>query len=67
MYHVLNMYMSISPLTIMQFILSIDCILFSAPLEMGRQELYDDIPFLAVPGLQKKEHSLSVAFSSYAA
>mmetsp|Transcript_29505 Transcript_29505/g.50235 ORF Transcript_29505/g.50235 Transcript_29505/m.50235 type:complete len:686 (+) Transcript_29505:58-2115(+) len=37
------------------------------PLEMGRHELYEDIPFLAVPGLQKKEHNLSVAFSSYAA
>ncbi|KAL7533654.1 hypothetical protein ACHAXR_005368 [Thalassiosira sp. AJA248-18] len=37
------------------------------PLEMGRHELYDELPFLAVPGLQKKEHSLSVAFSSYAA
>jgi len=36
------------------------------PLDMGRQELYQDIPFLAVPGLQKKEHSLSVAFSSFA-
>lgn len=34
---------------------------------MGRQELYEELPFLAVPGLQKKEHSLSVAFSSYAA
>ena len=33
---------------------------------MGRQELYEDIPFLAVSGLQKKEHSLSVAFSSFA-
>jgi len=37
------------------------------PLEMGRHELYEELPFLAVPGLQKKEHSLSVAFSSYAA
>lgn len=37
------------------------------PLEMGRQELYEVLPFLAVPGLQKKEHNLSVAFSSYAA
>jgi len=36
------------------------------PLEMGRQELYEDIPFVAVSGLQKKEHSLSVAFSSFA-
>lgn len=34
---------------------------------MGRHELYEELPFLAVPGLQKKEHSLSVAFSSYAA
>ena len=33
---------------------------------MGRQELYEDIPFVAVSGLQKKEHSLSVAFSSFA-
>jgi len=37
------------------------------PLEMGRHELYEEVPFLAIPGLQKKEHSLSVAFSSYAA
>ena len=37
------------------------------PIEMGRQELYEDIPFLAVSGLQRKEHNLSVAFSSYAA
>lgn len=34
---------------------------------MGRHELYEELPFVAVPGLQKKEHSLSVAFSSYAA
>lgn len=34
---------------------------------MGRQELYEELPFLAVPGLQKKEHNMSVAFSSYAA
>mmetsp|Transcript_16787 Transcript_16787/g.30486 ORF Transcript_16787/g.30486 Transcript_16787/m.30486 type:complete len:668 (-) Transcript_16787:260-2263(-) len=37
------------------------------PLEMGRHELYEEIPFLAVPGLQRKEHNLSIAFSSYAA
>ncbi|KAL7517563.1 hypothetical protein ACHAWX_002479 [Stephanocyclus meneghinianus] len=37
------------------------------PIEMGRHELYEDIPFLAVSGLQRKEHNLSVAFSSYAA
>ena len=34
---------------------------------MGRHELYEDIPFLAVAGMQKKEHNLSDAFSSYAA
>ena len=34
---------------------------------MGRHELYEKVPFLAVPGMQKKEHNLSVAFSSYAA
>ena len=34
---------------------------------MGRHELYEEIPFLAVPGLQRKEHNLSIAFSSYAA
>lgn len=37
------------------------------PMEMGRHELYEEIPFLAVPGLQKKEHNLSIAFSSFAA
>jgi len=39
----------------------------TAPLEMGRHELYGEVPFLAVSGLQKKEHSLSVAFSIFAA
>jgi SP family facilitated glucose transporter-like MFS transporter 3 len=34
---------------------------------MGRRELYGEVPFLALSGLQKKEHSLSVAFSSFAA
>lgn len=37
------------------------------PIEMGREELYKDIPFLAVAGMQRKSHNLSVAFSSYAA
>ena len=37
------------------------------PIEMGRHELYEELPFLAIRGLQKKEHNLSVAFSSYAA
>mmetsp|Transcript_28254 Transcript_28254/g.58700 ORF Transcript_28254/g.58700 Transcript_28254/m.58700 type:complete len:706 (-) Transcript_28254:269-2386(-) len=37
------------------------------PLEMGRHELYEELPFLAIPGLQKKEHNMSIAYSSYAA
>ena len=34
---------------------------------MGRQELYNDLPFVAVPGMQRKERNLSVAFSAFAA
>ena len=34
---------------------------------MGRHELYDNIPFTAVSGLQKKTSNLSLAYSSYAA
>ncbi|KAL3765039.1 hypothetical protein ACHAWU_009407 [Discostella pseudostelligera] len=34
---------------------------------MGRHELYAELPFVAVLGLQKKERSLSVAFSNAAA
>jgi len=34
---------------------------------MGRQELYESIPFAAVFGLQKKERNLKRAFASYAA
>ncbi|KAL7533628.1 hypothetical protein ACHAXR_005359 [Thalassiosira sp. AJA248-18] len=37
------------------------------PLEMGRHELYNSLPFVAVPGLQRKEHNMSIAFSSFAA
>lgn len=37
------------------------------PSELGRQELYTEIPFQAVFGLQKKERELSKAFASYAA
>merc|ERR1719223_2924 len=37
------------------------------PLQMGRHELYDNIPFTAVSGLQKKTSNLSLAYSSYAA
>ena len=37
------------------------------PLQMSRHELYENIPFTAVFGLQKKERSMTVAVSSYAA
>eukprot|EP00559_Dactyliosolen_fragilissimus_P003425 CAMPEP_0184858844 /NCGR_PEP_ID=MMETSP0580-20130426/3880_1 /TAXON_ID=1118495 /ORGANISM="Dactyliosolen fragilissimus" /LENGTH=714 /DNA_ID=CAMNT_0027355169 /DNA_START=2155 /DNA_END=4299 /DNA_ORIENTATION=- len=37
------------------------------PLQMGRHELYENIPFTAVFGMQKKERNLSRAFASYAA
>ena len=34
---------------------------------MGRRELYQALPFISLPGLQKKEHDISDAYSSYAA
>jgi hypothetical protein len=34
---------------------------------MGRQELYREIPFTALFGLQRREHDVSQAFASYAA
>ena len=40
---------------------------YNTPLQMSRGELYENIPFTAVFGLQKKERNLSVAVSSYAA
>ena len=40
---------------------------YLTPLQMGRAELYEMVPFMAVPGLQKKERNLSRAFASYAA
>ena len=50
------------------FVENIDGTMVSmTPVEMGRHELYEEVPFLAMSGLQRKEHSLSVAFSSYAA
>jgi len=42
-------------------------IAYQTPLQMSRHELYESIPFTAVFGLQKRERSLSVAVSSYAA
>lgn len=40
---------------------------YNTPLQMSRAELYENIPFTAVFGLQKKERSMSMAVSSYAA
>jgi hypothetical protein len=37
------------------------------PSQLGRQELYTQVPFTAVFGLQRKERSVSQAFASYAA
>mmetsp|Transcript_28510 Transcript_28510/g.62714 ORF Transcript_28510/g.62714 Transcript_28510/m.62714 type:complete len:665 (-) Transcript_28510:81-2075(-) len=40
---------------------------YQTPLQMGRSELYENLPFVAVPGMQKKERNLSKAFASFAA
>jgi len=40
---------------------------YLTPLQMGRQELYEVIPFTAVFGLQKKERNLRSAYASFAA
>ena len=37
------------------------------PTQLGRQELYRDIAFAAVFGLQRMEHAVSLAFASFAA
>lgn len=37
------------------------------PLQMGRHELYEQLPFTAVFGLQSKERDMSLAVASYAA
>jgi SP family facilitated glucose transporter-like MFS transporter 3 len=37
------------------------------PSQLGRQELYTQVPFTAVFGLQKRERSISEAFAHYAA
>jgi hypothetical protein len=37
------------------------------PSQLGRQELYTQVPFQAVFGLQKRERAISQAFASYAA
>ena len=40
---------------------------YLTPTQMGRQELYQQVPFAAVFGLQKRERAVSEAFASYAA
>ncbi|KAL7521252.1 hypothetical protein ACHAWX_007573 [Stephanocyclus meneghinianus] len=40
---------------------------YLTPLQLGRHELYEMIPFTAVFGMQKKEKNMSKAFASYAA
>jgi len=40
---------------------------YLTPAEMGRHELYENLPMTAVMGLQKKEKSMSMAFASFAA
>jgi SP family facilitated glucose transporter-like MFS transporter 3 len=40
---------------------------YLTPLQMGRHELYELVPFTAVFGMQRKEKNLSQAFASYAA
>jgi hypothetical protein len=37
------------------------------PSQLGRQELYTQVPFTAVFGLQKRERTISLAFANYAA
>ena len=40
---------------------------YLTPLQMGRQDLYELIPFTAVFGMQRKERTMERAFASYAA
>lgn len=40
---------------------------YLTPAEMGRLELYENLPMTAVMGLQKKEKSMRLAFASFAA
>ena len=40
---------------------------FLTPTQLGRQELYTQVPFTAVMGLQRTERNISQAFASYAA
>lgn len=40
---------------------------YMTPADMGRQELYEELPMTAVHGMQKKSNSMVFAFASYAA
>jgi hypothetical protein len=40
---------------------------YLTPTQMGRQELYKEVPFTAVFGLQRTERNISQAFANYAA
>ena len=40
---------------------------YLTPAEMGRHELYENLPMTAVMGLQQKERNMSMAFASFAA
>lgn len=40
---------------------------FLTPTQLGRQELYEQVPFSAVFGLQRKERAISEAFANFAA
>jgi len=44
---------------------SYDAEYLATPLQVGRHELYEDVPFTAVMGLQKRERALSKAYVSY--
>ena len=37
------------------------------PSQMGQQEMYSQVPFVAIPGLQKKEREVANIFANYAA
>ncbi|VEU42399.1 unnamed protein product [Pseudo-nitzschia multistriata] len=37
------------------------------PSQMGQQEMYTQVPFVAIPGLQKKEREVASTFANYAA
>jgi len=40
---------------------------YLTPIQLGRHELYERVPFTAVFGMQQKERNISKAFASYAA